>query len=180
MRSFLDAKAMAKSLRSSLSRLDIALTHSQSLEMTAALFDCDSWNVLAAKIEAEGQRGSAAFKPAIPIFRIFDEAKAREFYLDYLGFSWDWEHRFHSGAPLYAQASRSAFTLHLSEHHGDASPGSTAFVWMSAIDGYRRELKAKDYAFLNPGIQELPWGRQLEVIDPFGNRIRFCEQAEQN
>jgi hypothetical protein len=29
-----------------------------------------------------------------PILRSFDEAKAREFYIDYLGFSVDWEHRF--------------------------------------------------------------------------------------
>lgn len=31
---------------------------------------------------------------AVPIFRIFDVAKAREFYVDYLGMTVDWEHRF--------------------------------------------------------------------------------------
>ncbi len=35
-----------------------------------------------------------AFNPAIPIFRIFSVEKAREFYLDFLGFTLDWEHRF--------------------------------------------------------------------------------------
>lgn len=178
MRSFLDAKAMAKSLRSTLSKLDIPITHSQSLEITAAQFGCDDWNVLAAKIEAGRRQDPVGLKPAIPIFRIFDEAKAREFYLDYLGFSWDWEHRFHEKAPLYAQVSRSALSLHLSEHHGDCNPGATAFVWMSGVAAYQRELKAKAYAYMNPGIQDLPWGRQLEVIDPFGNHIRFCEPAE--
>ena len=29
-----------------------------------------------------------------PILRIFDEAKAKEFYVDFLGFSVDWEHRY--------------------------------------------------------------------------------------
>jgi catechol 2,3-dioxygenase-like lactoylglutathione lyase family enzyme len=29
-----------------------------------------------------------------PILRIFDDAKAREFYVGYLGFEVDWEHRF--------------------------------------------------------------------------------------
>jgi hypothetical protein len=33
-----------------------------------------------------------AFERAIPILRIFDIAKALEFYLDYLGFKVDWEH----------------------------------------------------------------------------------------
>jgi Glyoxalase superfamily protein len=31
---------------------------------------------------------------AIPILRIFDVGKAREFYIDFLGFQIDWEHRF--------------------------------------------------------------------------------------
>ena len=29
--------------------------------------------------------------PAIPILRIFSVDKAREFYLDFLGFEWDWD-----------------------------------------------------------------------------------------
>lgn len=40
--------------------------------------------------------------PAIPLIRIFSEAKAKEFYVDFLGFSLDWEHRFEPGLPLYA------------------------------------------------------------------------------
>ncbi len=39
----------------------------------------------------------------IPILRIFDEAKAEEFYLDFLGFKLDWEHRFEgASAALHA------------------------------------------------------------------------------
>jgi hypothetical protein len=41
----------------------------------------------------------------IPIFRIFDVDKAKEFYLSYLGFTVDWEHRLHENAPLYLQVS---------------------------------------------------------------------------
>jgi hypothetical protein len=40
----------------------------------------------------------------IPILRIFSEAKAREFYLDFAGFTLLWEHRFELGLPLYAYA----------------------------------------------------------------------------
>ena len=64
----------------------------------------------------------------IPVFRIFDEAKAREFYIDWVGFQVDWEHRFDDNAPLYMQVSRGDIKLHLSEHHGDACPGSKAFI----------------------------------------------------
>jgi len=86
------------------------------------------------------------FRAVIPVIRIFDVAKAREFYLDYLGFSWDWEHRFEPHMPLYAQVSRAGMTLHLSEHHGDGSPGIVVFVWTSGVEAYHRELGAKSYA----------------------------------
>jgi hypothetical protein len=71
---------------------------------------------------------------------------------------------------------RGGLELHLSEHHGDASPGSTVFVWMSGIRDFHGELTAKHYGYGRPGIQRQPWGDQLEVHDPFGNRIRFCEK----
>ena len=60
-----------------------------------------------------------SFEKTIPIFRIFDLAKAREFYVDFLGFSVDWERRFDEGSPTYIPVTRGEFTLHLSEHHGD-------------------------------------------------------------
>src|SRR5580765_7873563 len=59
-----------------------------------------------------------------PILRIFDEAKAREFYVEFLGFKVDWEHRFEPGLPLYMQVSKDDCVLHLSEHFGDGSPGA--------------------------------------------------------
>ncbi|WHA41845.1 glyoxalase superfamily protein [Agrobacterium larrymoorei] len=118
------------------------------------------------------------FTRTCPILRIFDEAKAREFYVDFLGFSVDWEHRFGENFPLYMQVSRAGLVLHLSGHHGDATPGSNVFVNTTNIEAYQRELAAKNYTFMKPGVEKLPWGLQMEVTDPFGNRIRFCEQEE--
>ena len=65
---------------------------------------------------------------AIPILRIVDLAKAKEFYLDFLGFRIDWEHRFADDAPVYMHIARGDLVLHLSEHHGDGSPGATVYV----------------------------------------------------
>jgi len=116
-----------------------------------------------------------AFQQTIPILRSFDEAKAREFYPGFLGFKVDWEHRFEPGLPLYMQVSRAGLQLHLSEHHGDASPGSTIFVRMTGIVEFQRELIAKNYGYGRPGLTHEDWGTMLETHDPFGNRIRFCE-----
>lgn len=113
------------------------------------------------------------FTRAIPILRIFDEVKAREFYLDFLGFNVEFEHRFEPSLPLYMGIERAGLNLHLSEHHGDACPGSTVYVPMLNIEGFRDELLARQYGYARPGIEEMPWGKIMEVHDPFGNRIRF-------
>jgi catechol 2,3-dioxygenase-like lactoylglutathione lyase family enzyme len=116
------------------------------------------------------------FKQVIPILRIFDIAKAKEFYVGFLGFKVDWEHRFSEKAPLYMQVSRGKLVLHLSEHHGDCCPGSTAFVRMTGLRAFHREITSKGYHYLNPGIERAPWQANcMEVIDPFGNRLRFSE-----
>ncbi|HEV3154058.1 MAG TPA: glyoxalase superfamily protein [Candidatus Baltobacteraceae bacterium] len=116
-----------------------------------------------------------AFTQTIPIFRIFDVAKAKEFYVDFVGCTVDFEHRFEPGLPLYMQVSRAGLTVHLSEHHGDATPGSTALIKMTGIDALHAELHAKGYNYLFPGIEEQPWGRVMQLLDPFGNRLRLME-----
>jgi uncharacterized glyoxalase superfamily protein PhnB len=119
-------------------------------------------------------------KKVVPILRIFSVDKAHEFYLDFLGFKVDWEHRFGEKFPLYLQVSRSGVVLHLSEHHGDGSPGAAIIVNMTGVDDYLRELAAKDYRYYKPGIEEQPWGaRTITVRDPFGNRIVFSEPNDQ-
>jgi len=113
----------------------------------------------------------------IPITRIFDEDKAKDFYLGYLGMSLDWEYRFEEGFPLYMQVSKGQFKLHLSEHSGDCTPGSKIFVNVDCIEILFEELQAKDYAFCKPELESAPWGdRCFTVVDPFSNKILFNEQ----
>ena len=115
----------------------------------------------------------------IPILRIFDVPKAREFYLGYLGFKLDWEHRFEPGLPLYMQVARGGCVLHLSEHHGDGSPGAVVFLRMSGLDAFHRELSEKSYAYQRPGVDLAPWNAKLmQLSDPFGNRLRFNEDLK--
>ncbi|MBL9122937.1 MAG: VOC family protein [Planctomycetaceae bacterium] len=119
-----------------------------------------------------------AFTQTIPILRIFDVAKAREFYCAFLGFAIDWEHRYEPTLPLYMQISRAGLVLHLSEHHGDGTPGSTTFVRMRGIEAFHAELIGKQYNYLRPGLcREDRGSLSLEVVDPFGNHLRFDEQG---
>jgi uncharacterized glyoxalase superfamily protein PhnB len=115
-------------------------------------------------------------RQAVPILRIFSVDKAKEFYLGFLGFTLDWQHRFGENFPLYAQISRASVILHLSEHHGDACPGAAVLIHMHGIDDYHRELTAKDYRYAKPGIENAAWdARVLRVTDPFGNKLTFNE-----
>lgn len=112
--------------------------------------------------------------PVIPILRMFDVPKAREFYLGFLGFAVDFEHRFEPDLPLYMQVSRESCALHLSEHHGDASPGAAVRIAVDDIDALHAELATKHYGYGRPGVETMPWGlRELAVHDPFGNRLIF-------
>ncbi len=82
-------------------------------------------SVLPSVICSKGQ--SLEFQ-TIPILRIFDEDKAREFHLGFLGMKLDWEHRFGPDFPIYMQVSKGNLVFHLSEHSGDCTPGSSVLV----------------------------------------------------
>lgn len=112
----------------------------------------------------------------VPILRSFDEGKLRAFYLDYLGFVIDWEHRFAPDMPLYLQISRGDWVIHLSEHHGDVCPGAALRLSTQMLDALLAEWRAKVYPNARPAIETMPWGcRELMVWDPFGNRLVFTE-----
>ncbi|MEO8522470.1 MAG: SAM-dependent methyltransferase [Acidobacteriota bacterium] len=112
----------------------------------------------------------------VPILRILDEAKAREFYVEFLGFAIDWEHRFAADLPLYLQVSRDGCVIHLSEHYGDCNSGGAIRIETGDVAGLHRELSQKRYKFARPGIESTPWQtREMCLTDPFGNRLIFFE-----
>ena len=115
-------------------------------------------------------------KGVIPILRMFDVAKAHEFYLDYLDFKVEFEHRFHENAPLFMGIQRDGVYIFLSEHHGDGTPGTHIRVETNGVAALQRELAAKGYRYMNPAIVEQEWGqRELTVIDPCNNWLTFSE-----
>jgi hypothetical protein len=103
------------------------------------------------------------FNWVVPVLRIFDIAKADEFYQGFLGFSVDWDHRFDANLPAdFARQSNSAF---------DRAPRRRK--------AFHREISAKGYRYMRPGLETTPWGTiETGVIDPFGNLIRFCQLVE--
>ena len=120
------------------------------------------------------------FRRVVPTFRIFSLEKAREFYLDFLGFKVDWEHRFEPDAPVYMQVSRGRpcappERASRRRHAGLARPMCT----LTGVEDLHRELIGKKYKYNRPGLQKQDWGMlELQVVDPFNNRITFGEPIE--
>ncbi len=120
------------------------------------------------------------FQQPTPILRMFDEAKAREFYVKFLEFKVDWEHRFAPDMPLYMQVSKGNCIIHLSEHHGDASPGSAIRIPSEDLEEYHKLISSKKYKNARPGLNDQPWQcREMQVTDPFHNRLVFFRNLDE-
>lgn len=108
-----------------------------------------------------------------PQLRMTDWARTRAFYVDGLGFSVDWEHRFEPGFPVFAQVTRAGLSLFLTEHAGDCQPGGAAYLVVDDLDALFREISERGVRPTEPPA-DTPWGtREMTVVDPDGNRLRF-------
>jgi uncharacterized glyoxalase superfamily protein PhnB len=115
-------------------------------------------------------------KSIIPILRILDERKAKEFYVDFLDFKIDFEHKFEDDFPIYMQVSKENWYIHLSEHQGDCSTGSAIMLEMDGVKAYQKELLEKKYKDSKPNFEKTEWDTiEMTINDPFGNRLTFFE-----
>jgi catechol 2,3-dioxygenase-like lactoylglutathione lyase family enzyme len=113
----------------------------------------------------------------IPVFRIFDEAKAKEFYVDFLDFKIDWQHRFGDNFPVYMSVSRDGCVIHPTGHHGDGCPGSSVRIDTSDVKALSEALLAKDYKHAKPGYNKTEWNTiETSIADPFGNTLTFAQR----
>ena len=114
----------------------------------------------------------------IPVLRILDVDKAKEFYVDWLGFSMDWEHRFGENFPLYCQISKDGIIIHLTEHYGDCIPGARIRIQITGVVAFQQQLK--EYRYYKPGVEKTEWGTmEMSLLDPFGNHIDYTEDIKE-
>jgi catechol 2,3-dioxygenase-like lactoylglutathione lyase family enzyme len=99
----------------------------------------------------------------IPILRVEDAAASVGWY-ERLGFTKQWEHRFEPGLPAFVEVARGRVRLFLSEHQGDARPGTLVYLRVSDVDAVAAEFGV--------AVKEVPWAREIELCDPDGNRLR--------
>ncbi|CAM3704215.1 glyoxalase superfamily protein [Tsukamurella strandjordii] len=114
--------------------------------------------------------------PAIPVLRMFERDQALAFYTGYLGFTVEWEHRFEPELPAYVEVRPGDVVLHLSEHFGDGSPNSVAWIPIRDVAAFHAELAAHRHPRSRPGLDpDGPGGPTVTVTDPSGNQLRFAQ-----
>jgi hypothetical protein len=104
----------------------------------------------------------------VPILRVANAATAVSWY-ERLGFTKEWEHRFEPGMPAFVSIARGRARLFLSEHQGDARPDTLVYLVVGDIGAVVAEFgRPKD---------EPPYGCEIELRDPDGNRLRISTPA---
>ena len=104
----------------------------------------------------------------IPILRVANAANAVRWY-ERLGFTKEWEHRFEPGMPAFVSIARGQARLFLSEHQGDARPDTLVHLFVGDIDAVVAEFGRPE--------DEPPYGCEIELRDPDGNRLRISTPA---
>jgi catechol 2,3-dioxygenase-like lactoylglutathione lyase family enzyme len=106
---------------------------------------------------------------AIPVLRI-DEAAASISWYRRLGYVQEWEYRFEPGFPALVSVARAGGArLFLSEHTGDATSDALVCLRVDSLDAVAQEFGSE--------ILEQPWGREVHLVDPDGNRLRIGDPA---
>ena len=101
---------------------------------------------------------------SIPVLRVDDVARAVSWY-ERLGFVKEWEHRFDPSFPAFVSIARDGTArLFLSEHRGDARPDTLFYLRVPDVDAIASEFGSE--------IIDQPWGREVHLTDPDGNRLR--------
>ncbi|WP_443071817.1 glyoxalase superfamily protein [Streptomyces sp. WMMC940] len=106
---------------------------------------------------------------AVPVLRVADADAALSWYRR-LGFVKQWEHRFEPGLPAFVEIARGPLKLFLSEHAGDARPGTLVYLRVRDVDAVADEFGVP--------VTTAPWAREVELRDPDGNRLRVGTPAE--
>jgi uncharacterized glyoxalase superfamily protein PhnB len=106
-------------------------------------------------------------------------SRTRTFYVHGLGFTVDWEHRFEPGFPVFAQVSRGGLSLFLTEHKDDCKVGGAAYLIVDDVDALYREIRVRGVQASEPPSDTEWHAREMTVIDPDGNKLRFSTAAQE-
>jgi catechol 2,3-dioxygenase-like lactoylglutathione lyase family enzyme len=113
----------------------------------------------------------------VPALRITNYERSKSYYVEKLGFTVEWEHRFGPSFPVFMSVGRDGMSIFLSEHAGDCQVGGLVHFLIPDVDAWHREFKDKGAVVAEAPNNDLGF-RNMTVTDPDGNQLRFMEPAE--
>ena len=112
----------------------------------------------------------------IPTLRMTNYARSRGFYVERLGFTVEWEHRFGPNMPVFLSLSRDGMQIYLSEHSGDCEVGGLVHFLIPDVDAWHAEFQQRGATVAEAPNDDLGF-RNMTIRDPDGNQLRFMEPA---
>lgn len=103
----------------------------------------------------------------VPALRVADAARAVAWYRR-LAFTKDWEHQFGPGFPWFVSVERGDVRVYLSEHKGGTRPTTLIHLYVM-----NHEVVPEEFG-IHVNEEGLA-GRECELVDPDGNRLRVAQ-----
>jgi len=119
------------------------------------------------------------FGSSIPVLRMLSEDESRRFYVEFLGYTIDWEHRFTPDdprSPLYMQIHRGASVIHLNGHADEQTATAEVRIPVADLIGLQNELRDKSGDWPTPEAVDPRYEGKpsdMNIHDPAGNHLVF-------
>jgi len=112
----------------------------------------------------------------IPALRITDYERSKAYYIQTLGFTVEWEHRFEPYFPVFMSIVRDGMRIYLSQHKGDCQVGGLVHFMIPDVDAWHAEFQSKGAVVCDAPNDDLGF-RNMTIRDPDGNQLRFMEPS---
>lgn len=112
----------------------------------------------------------------IPALRITDDVLSKAYYVEKLGFSVEWEHRFEPHFPVFMSICRDGMRLYLTQHSGDCEPRGLVHFVVEDVAALYKELQGRGAVVCEAPNDDLGF-LGMTVQDPDRNKLRFMEPS---
>ena len=120
----------------------------------------------------------------IPVLRMSEEAAAKAFYVDFLGFEIEWEHRFEDSpeSPLYMQIRLGQAVIQLNGHAKPDTPPAELRTLVRGVQAFCNHLRSIESKIPKPSVVDPRYSGKntdMNLIDPFENYLFFWEPSHE-
>lgn len=112
----------------------------------------------------------------VPALRITDYERSRAYYVEALGFTVAWEHRFAPQFPVFMALVRDGMQIYLTEHSGDCQVGGLVHFVIPDVSAWHKEFQQRGAKVAEAPNNDLGF-LNMTITDPDGNQLRFMEPS---